>query len=499
VQENAVLSVMLLVVATPAMANTFEVGPGSDLQGIFDTLAPGTEVILSDGTYPVTTTLTISEKSGTEAAPIVIRAADGATPILRVGPDLESGEYTDRIFYVENSNWVELRGLTIQGDETASTTEQLYGAIRIESSSNISVIDSTLEDLSRSAVYLSGDNNGVVLDHTEIAWVHSGHGIYVGASDATALTSGLVIQNCLIHNVLGEDVQAITLNHGTSGTWLIDNVIYNITDRGIFLGSTEGGEQNLLEGNAIWNLGDVGINVQGSTLVRNNIIFNTGTSGIITRDPDRGTFTDVVITYNTVVDNDGWAADLEGWDLDEGHILANNALCNPMSYGVYMEKVVPEGTDPADIPTPGIASSNYVCGLVDGLDEALGEVVAGGGYADFENVELWDFYPIRDSLLVDAANPSGTLYPPSVDFNGIAREGDAPDVGAYEWDGDGNPGWAIQEDFKDFEITEETIAESVESGCCSDESKSSESGLLLLPFLGLGAGLRRRRKTTTED
>jgi hypothetical protein len=249
-----------------------------------------------------------------------------------------------------------------------------------------------------------------------------------------------------------------------------------------------------VEGNAIWNLGDLGLNIQGSALVRNNIIFNTGTSGIVTRDPGRETFSDVVITYNTVVDNDGWAADLQGWDLDEGHILANNALCNPMSYGVYMAKDVPEGTDPADIDTPGTVSSNFVCGLVDGLDEERGEVVAAGGYADFENVELWDFYPVRDSLLIDAADPAGIYYPPEVDFNGIPREGDKPDVGAYEWDGDGNPGWPIQEDFKEFEIVEETVQESVESGCCKDGKDQGSEALLLVPLLGLGAGLRRRRE-----
>ena len=100
------LPVMLFVMAPSAMADTFEVTPGSDLQGIFDTLAPGTEVVLTDGTYAVTTTLTISEKSGTEAAPIVIRAADDATPILQVAADVESGEYTDRIILIAHQGIV---------------------------------------------------------------------------------------------------------------------------------------------------------------------------------------------------------------------------------------------------------------------------------------------------------------------------------------------------------------------------------------------------------
>lgn len=492
------LPVLFFLTAPAAWANTFEVAPGSDLQGIFDTLAPGTEVILADGTYTLTATLTVTEKNGTEEAPIVIRAADGASPVFQLAPDPETGSYAGRIFRIESSNWVEVRGITVQGDQSASSDDQSYGGVRIDASSNVSLVDCKITELPGTGVYLSGDTTGVIIDHSEISRIYNGHGIYAGASDASVLTTGLVLQNNLIHDLLGEDLQAVMLNHGTSATWLIDNVIYNITHTAIYMGSTEGGEQNLIEGNALWNLGGNGLGLQGSALVRNNIIFNTGGSGISTSDPDRGTFTDLVITYNTIVDNDGWAAYLDGWDLEEGHILANNALCNPMSYGVYLAKVVPEGTDAEDVPTPGTVVSNLVCGLVDGLDEELGEVAAGGGYADFENVELWDFYPVRDSLLIDAADPRGVLYPPEADFNGIPREGDAPDVGAYEWDGDGNPGWAIQEDFKDFEIVEETISESVESGCCKDEGKASESGLLLLPFIGLGAGLRRRRKQQEE-
>jgi len=496
---SAITAPLLLAVLPSASAGTFELTPGSDLQGIFDTIAPGDEVILADGTYSLTTTLYLQEKRASEAQPILIRAADGAEPVLQFGPDFASGEYAGRILQVEGSSGIEFRGITIQGDSSASTGDQTWGGVRVDSSSDIWFVDCAITEIAGTAMYLSGDNSGVVIDHTEISRAYTGHGVYVGCSDASCLTSGLVIQNSLIHDLLGEDVQAITLNHGTSGSLMLDNVIYNITSRGVYLGSTEGGDPNVLEGNAIWNMGRLGVNIQGTATVRNNIIFNTGASGIVTRDPERSTFTDVIITYNTVVDNDEWAADLEGWQEGAGHVLANNALCNPMSYGVYMAKIAPEGTDPADLPTPGTVSTNYVCGLVDGLDEELGEVVAAGGYADFENVELWDFYPVRESLLVDAADPSGEFYPPEVDFNGVAREGDKPDVGAYEWDGDGNPGWAIQEDFKDFEIVEETVQESVESGCCKDSKETSGEALLLVPLLGLGAGLRRRKTRVGEE
>ena len=55
-----------------------------------------------------------------------------------------------------------------------------------------------------------------------------------------------------------------------------------------------------------------------------------------------------------------------------------------------------------------------------------------------------------------------------------------------------NPGWAIQEDFKDPSLdAPEKIDGAVSSGCCSDEG--SEAGLLfLLPVLGLSRRGRRR-------
>lgn len=494
---SAVPVTLLLALSSTASAGTFELSPGADLQGIFDTIAPGDEVILEDGTYSVNTTLYIREKLGSEALPIIIRAAEGATPVLQFGPDRATGEYAGRILQVEASTGVQLQGLTIQGDSSAATGDQTWGAVRIDASSDVWLVDCIIKEVAGTAVYLSGDTNSVVLDHTEIGRVYGGYAVYAGCSDASCFTSNLVIQNSMIHNVLSEDLFAVQLNHGSSGSFLLDNVIYNITHHAVYLGSTEGGAAHTMEGNAIWNVGRQGMHFAGSSLVRNNIVFNTGASGIVTTDPERGSFTDIIITYNTVVDNDGWAAELYNWELGAGHILANNALCNPMSYGVYMAKVVPEGTDPADIDTPGTVSTNYVCGLVDGIDEDLAEAVAGGGYADFENVELWDFYPVRDALLVDAANPAGEYYPPEVDFNGIPREGDKPDVGAYEWDGDGNPGWPIQEDFKDFEIVEEVVQGSVESGCCKDGKEQGGEALLLVPLLGLGAGLRRRR--STED
>ena len=123
-------------------------------------------------------------------------------------------------------------------------------------------------------------------------------------------------------------------------------------------------------------------------------------------------------------------------------------------------------------------------GLADGY-------VAGGGFDDFVDPEGWDLYPTGDSHLKDAADPSGDTWVPELDFKGAPRQGNAPDVGAYEYVGEGNPGWAIREAFKETGYSA-GAGEEVGGGCCGDKGKS-EAGLLLLPMLGLGA-LRRRRR-----
>ena len=86
----------------------------------------------------------------------------------------------------------------------------------------------------------------------------------------------------------------------------------------------------------------------------------------------------------------------------------------------------------------------------------------------------------------------GAAYIPETDFNGVPREGDSPDVGAYEWDGDSNPGWSIQEGFKSLELKDTRTKEFV-GGCCQNsKGEDTAKAALLLPLLGLGA-LRRRR------
>ena len=71
---------------------------------------------------------------------------------------------------------------------------------------------------------------------------------------------------------------------------------------------------------------------------------------------------------------------------------------------------------------------------------------------------------------------------------------DAPDVGAYEWSGEGNPGWTVTTEFKVIGVEEET---EVQGGCCGDKAEKSGAGALFLGGI-LGLGWRGRRRSVTR-
>jgi hypothetical protein len=66
---------------------------------------------------------------------------------------------------------------------------------------------------------------------------------------------------------------------------------------------------------------------------------------------------------------------------------------------------------------------------------------------------------------VGAASPT---YLAVDDFNGLLRQGSA-DIGAYQWNPGGNPGWTLAEEFKELLLI---FLEGFESGNLSNWSSS---------------------------
>lgn len=473
-----------------ASAATLDLAPGDDLVGLAATLQPGDELILADGLYQIRSQLQISKVLSTEAAPLIMRPAEGAEPIIELIPD-EDGNYDNDILQIDNSSWVHVEGITFRGSSDWTDDAQNHRGAQIADSSNITLTGVTIAQTGETAVYLSGTNSGIVIEYSHIHSTLDGYGVYVGCYDASCWTSGSRLSNNWIHSIGGEDSWSIYLAHGSQGIELSDNVIYGSTGYGVYLGSTEYGDRNTFEGNAVWGLSGIGLYVQGAARVRNNILFNIDGTGVYMRDPERGTYSDVILSFNTIAQTSGWAVSVEDWYFALGMVMANNAVCNPTGYGLSYED---PALDTATPQTDNVLVNNVACGLVDGLDEFSDAIIPGAGYTDFVDVEGWDFYPASaDSTLISSADPGGYAYVPEIDFNGLARDGDTPEVGAYEWSGTGNPGWAIQEGFKEYAGDREVVEETVSSGCsCQEEDAGPEAALLLVPLLGFGVRRRRR-------
>lgn len=470
---------------TGALAADVALSPGDDIGALTSSLLPGDIVTFNAGTFELDGTVTWSGL-GTEEAPITFRAAQGAEVILRNN----GGWY---VALLQDSTWVEIRDLTFEGGGDDLEYTQPSG-LGISNSSHVTVSNCVIRNVWGTGLRVDGDADAITLTHNEISGTGDGSGLYVGCYDASCWMQNSVISNNLIHDVEGT---GINLQAGTQSTDIVDNVVFRTRDSGLYAGSTALGDQIRITGNAIWNAGGDGVYLQGSALVQNNVIFEIAGDGIYTRD-DYGSLTDLQISHNTVANTGGYAAYLEDWYLADDMVFANNALANPLGDGLRWDDL---SVDRYGYPTEYDETTNYVrnnvvTGKVEGFDFLVRPdfVIAGGGVSDFEGIDNFDFYPTSSSILRDAADPSGEAYLPATDFNGTTRDGESPDVGAYEYDGDGNPGWTIAETYKELQPSSGRGGAGLSTGCCKGGGSAESTGTaaLFLPLLGLGWRRRRR-------
>lgn len=462
---------IVLLLASAGGAAPLEVHPGDDLEAMTRALAPGAEVVLHDGTYTLEAPLKWSPQ-GTEDQPVVIRAADGASPVL----ELEAGEAVVR---VEQASFFEVQGLTLRASASLLDAGAEPAGLYVGHSVDITVTDCSIGPTGSSGVRLDGENSRITLQRNDVREVRSGHGIVLGCDDGSCRTEDSLVANNRVHELGGTWTAGIALLHGSRGNEVIHNVVHDVAYQGLYVGSTDLAEANTVEGNVVWDAVH-GLVLEGAATVRNNLVFGVDGYGLHARDPGRGAYSDLVIAFNTIADTGDYAARLEHFAEATGMVFANNALANPVGHGLSARG--------GALDAGNVLTGNVVTGVVEGFEGFESAFVPGGGFHDFEDVDAWDFYPSVGSSLRDAADPSAGTHPPDVDFNGVTRNGTAPDVGAYEFIGEGNPGWPVQEGFKDLEAVD-LPGEGGEGGCC--RRGTGGEALLPLPLLALLA--RRRR------
>src|SRR5690606_17780386 len=136
------------------------------------------------------------------------------------------------------------------------------------------------------------------------------------------------------------------------------NVIYNVKYPGITAYGTQGMPRNTIEGNAVWSVGDNGIQLVGDAIVRNNLVFDVGASGIAAKPSQGELVQNLTVVHNTVIGaGDGC---LRGNQCSGGGadiVVANNALFCEATSAIKL----PDG------PGPAVFAANAVLGSVSGL------------------------------------------------------------------------------------------------------------------------------------
>ncbi|MCA9708947.1 MAG: right-handed parallel beta-helix repeat-containing protein [Myxococcales bacterium] len=418
-----------LLVAGPAWAAVFDVMPGDDVEAVINAAQPGDEIVLADGEYMLTERFSF-DIAGTEAQPIVIRAADGAQPHLR-RPDA-----SQNIIDIDGATWVEIRGIEFSGGSAG---------IRISAADHLTIEDCEIHDTGD--VALRANDTGALYEslriiHNEIHHTNeTGEGMYLGCNGNACQVANSVIERNYVHHTNQASIvqgDGIELKEGSYGNVIRDNVIHDTNYPCILTYSTVGnGPANVIERNVLWNCGDHAIQSAADATIRNNIILSAAQDGIAMQQHQSGNPQNLLVVHNTILKSVNDAISLR--DTVGAVTIANNAVYASGGSAIFIG-----GGDTSMLTLAGNVGQGGVSG-------------GGGGYVDgnlmadfvdghFGGAPPIDVFPAPGGALVGAGDPA---YVPDDDFNALARDGEA-DVGAYRYDPAGNPGWALAAEFKEF-------------------------------------------------
>jgi hypothetical protein len=420
-------------------AATFEIHPATvnsteEFENIANSLKPGDELFLHGGIYSQNGRRAVTAK-GTADKPIVIRAADGQTPLLTRPADNINKH--NNIEFVDCS-YLTIRGIRLKGGSSG---------VRFIRGHHVTFENCEIFETGNNALTMnSGNCDAFVIrknhiHHTGLS--KSGHtegeGMYIGCHSGSCRTTNTLVEGNYIHHLRstsngGND--GIEIKVGSYNNTVRNNVIHdtNIERQypGIFVyGGGKG--INVVEGNVIWNAGE-GIQVVSDAIIRNNIILNCSLTGI-TATPHAAVpkVRNVRIVNNTIVNHPRGIR--IRWANAPNMIFSNNAVYCPGSTAVDASGV-----------TDAVFSANYVEGRLVGVEIDNLRFYDGSGITGtFFDPDKKDYWPKPGSVLVNNADPA---FAPKLDFNNTKRK--LPfDIGAYETEARAtNPGWQIKAGFK---------------------------------------------------
>ena len=426
---------------SPAVwAETFEVGPGDDVEAAIAALSPGDELVVGGGMYLLDGRFTV-DLTGTAEAPIIIVAKDGESPHFH-RPD--AGQ---NIWDLDNVHHVEIRGLVFSGGSAG---------LRLGAATHLTIDGCEIFDTDDVALRANdgGTYDGLVIANNHIHDTdNTGEGMYLGCNNDGCRVANSIIERNHVHHTNQTTVDqgdGIELKEGSYGNIIRDNVIHDTNYPCILTYSTAGnGPPNIIERNVMWNCGDHAIQSAADATIRNNIVLSSGADGIAMQPHQSGTPSNLTVVHNTVLHAQNDALSVSG--ISGTVLIANNALYaqagNALSIGsggtVTLAGNVVQG---------GVAGANN--GYV------MGDLTSDFLSAHYQGTPPIDVFPAPGSALLGAGV---AMYAPADDFNATPR-GDDIDAGAYAYAADGNPGWPIDAGFKDVVSPSTTSAGSGGAG-----------------------------------
>ncbi|MGH7817079.1 MAG: right-handed parallel beta-helix repeat-containing protein [Candidatus Binatia bacterium] len=437
------LVIWLCLFTANAGAEIFEIYPPNsescdeEFVNVANKLKPGDELVLHDGVYLQACRRAITAK-GESDKPIVIRAAEGARPLITRPPSTNT---TQNNIEIVDSTYLVVRGLHFRGGSIG---------FRIIRGHHVTLEDNEIFETQNNALAINaGDVDSLVvrdnhIHHTglNLSAPTEGEGIYAGCHDGKCKVTNSFFEANYIHHLRGSSEggnDGIEIKLGSYGNVIRDNVIHD-TNIGtqfpcIFVYGGGAGV-NVVERNVMWNCGE-GIQVVADALVQNNIILNSSIAGI-TAAPHQANrrVRNVTIVNNTIV---GHPKCLElRWEGAENMVLANNALHCPGGVAI----------DALGLGAAGVTVRvNAVEGIVIGANIDGAKFFAGGRATNnFKSSDAFDVWPRARSVLIGRGDPT---HAPRTDFNDRPRGSAKIDVGAYQSNGRAeNPGWKIVPGFK---------------------------------------------------
>jgi hypothetical protein len=417
-------AVLLLSVADATAADK-RLNAGGDFEAAVESLAPGDTLTIGAGDYVTTGRVSITVR-GTAAAPVVIQGAPGeARPHIRRAASAAA----QNTINVEGATHLTIRGLEISSNDG--------DGINLNSNPSFITLENLeIHDVDVGVNFRSNMNNITVRNNhifrTGAGGGGTGEGMYVGCNDAACVVRDSLIERNWVHDTRSSTQgDGIEVKLGSYNVIVRDNVIHDTGYPCVLVYGTNGNPVNIVEGNAMWNCGDSGIQAAADAIIRNNLILESPGATSFNSQPHQAAVPqNLQFVHNTVLGGSPCVR-LSSWNSRPGLVFANNAI--------YCE------------------SNNFVIGGLAGVTVA-GNVITpqtsafpAGSYrlGQARNLDLLDasgrnVYPTAGSRLLDAG---AAAHAATTDFNGRGR-GATPEAGAYEWSSAQNPGWSVAPGFK---------------------------------------------------